>query len=79
MAYTEEQLEAVQHVVERVGANWDGATTETIEAQLREAIGETDVALADGEIHALASAIEANHGTVAAASVLDGPSGPSGS
>ena len=72
MTYTEEQLEAVQHAVERVAANWDGATTETVEDALGKALAESGVDVASSDVHALARAIEANHGNVTASSVLGG-------
>lgn len=68
--YTPEQIEVVQHVVERVGANWDAATEGTVEDALRKALGETDVRLRDGDVVALAEAIEAERGTVAVGDVL---------
>lgn len=70
MTYSSEELEAVQHVVERVGANWDGATTETVEERLRSALSEAGVDLQGADIKALAEAIESRHGTVDASAVL---------
>jgi hypothetical protein len=70
MTYTEEQLEAVQHVVERVAANWDGATTDKVDVELGHAVREAGVELDPEDVYALASAIEANHGTVTVSSVL---------
>lgn len=69
--YSAEQIEAVQHVVERVGANWDAATEGTVEQALRKALGEAGVPLEDDAVVALAEAIEDQRGTVSAAEVLD--------
>ncbi|MEX0428723.1 hypothetical protein AB3X52_13925 [Nocardioides sp. DS6] len=68
--YTAEQIEAVQHVVERVGANWDAATEGTVEEALRAALPEAGVEVDDGDVVALAHAIEEQRGTVSAAEVL---------
>jgi len=70
--YTAEQIEAVQHVVERVGANWDGATEGTVEQALRDALPEAGVELDDRDVVALADAIEEQRGTVSARAVLGG-------
>jgi len=69
--YTAEEIEAVQHVVERVGANWDAATESTVEDALRKALGDAGVEVEDGDVVALANAIEDQRGTVSAAQVLD--------
>jgi len=71
--YNEEQIEAVQHAVERVAANWDGATEGVVEMELRKAVHETQVPLREPEIASLARAIERNEGTVSAGAVLDEP------
>jgi hypothetical protein len=70
MSYTPEELEAVQHVVERVGANWDAATEETVEEHLRKALDEAGLELPDDDIRSLAEAVDAHDGTVSAAAVL---------
>jgi len=72
MAYTDEELEVVQHVVERVGANWDGATTETVEEKLRDALSEAGAHIDQADVTALAAAIESDHGTVDVSSIIDG-------
>lgn len=72
MTYTSEQLEAVQNAVDRVGANWDAATEETVEAKLRQALAGVGVDLPEGDVRAVAEAIDANDGRVEVASVLGG-------
>lgn len=67
---TPEKLEAVQNVVDRVGAYQDGAPEGTVETELRKGLGEAEVALEDQHVAALAEAIEAADGDVDVASVL---------
>lgn len=67
---TPEKLEAVQNVVDRVGAYQDGAPEGTVETELRKGLGEADVTLEDQHVTALAEAIEAADGDVDASSVL---------
>lgn len=67
---TPEKLEAVQNVVDRVGAYQDGAPEGTVETELRKGLGEAEVTLEDQHVAALAEAIEAADGDVDAASVL---------
>lgn len=72
MTYTDEELEAIQHVVERVGANWDGTTTQTVEEKLRHALSQAGADIDQTDVKALAEAIESNHGTVDVSSVIGG-------
>lgn len=72
MTYTDEELEVIQHVVERVGANWDGATIETVEEKLRDALNEADAHVDQTDVKALAAAIESNQGTVDVSSIIGG-------
>ena len=65
-----EQLEAVQIVVDRVGGYQDGATSETVERELRSGLAEAEVELGDRDVAALVEAIESGDGTVDAASTL---------
>lgn len=67
---TPEKLEAVQFVVNRVGAYQDGAPEGTVEKELRKGLDEADLSLDDAQITALADAIEENDGTVDASTVL---------
>lgn len=70
MTYTDEQLRAAQNAVDRVGANWDAATRDTIEARLREALTEAGVDIADNDVRSLAEAINSNEGIVPVDTVL---------
>lgn len=67
---TPEKLEAVQFVVNRVGAYQDGAPEGTVEKELRKGLDEADLSLDDAQVTALADAIEDNDGTVDASTVL---------
>ncbi|MEH3034699.1 MAG: hypothetical protein PGN07_11910 [Aeromicrobium erythreum] len=65
-----EKTEAIQNVVDRVGAYQDGAPEGTVESELRKGLDEAGVSLDDAEVTKLAEAIEAADGDVDAASVL---------
>jgi hypothetical protein len=67
---TDEKLEAVQAVVDRVSSWQDGATEGTVADELRKGATEVGVDLSDDEIARLADAIESEHGAVSAAEVL---------
>ena len=67
---SDEKMEAVQAVVDRVAAYQDGATEGTVENELRSGFAEAGVEMGDEDIEALASAIESEHGSVSAADVL---------
>lgn len=65
-----DKLEAVQFVVNRVGAYQDGAPEGTVEAELRKGLDEAGIELDDAQVTALADAIEQSDGTVDASSIL---------
>lgn len=65
-----EEIEAVQAVVDRVSAYQDGAPEGTVEKELRSGFEEAGVTLDDAEVTRLAEAIDANDGNVSAADVL---------
>ena len=65
-----EELEAIQGVVDRVSSYQDGAPEGTVERELRSGLTEAGVEVSDQELTTLAEAIEAEHGSVDAASVL---------
>jgi hypothetical protein len=67
---TSEKLEAVQNVVDRVGAYQDGAPEGMVEKELRAGLAEAGVGLEDVQLTMLATAIEEGDGTVDVASVL---------
>jgi hypothetical protein len=65
-----EELEAIQAVVDRVTSYQDGATEGTVEKELREGFAEAGVNVTDEDVRTLADAIESEHGAVSAADVL---------
>ena len=64
------RAEALQGVVDRVSSYQDGAPEGTIEAELRRGLEEVGVSLDDGQVAALARALESEHGSVRVADVL---------
>jgi hypothetical protein len=70
--YDANQLEAIQNVVDRVGAYQDGAPEGTVEKELRSGLTEAGVEVADQDVVTLAEAIESADGDVSAAEVLGG-------
>lgn len=65
-----EKLEAIQAVVERVSSYQDGAPEGTVEDELRNGLSEAGVELDNAKIKRLAEAIETEHGSVSAEQVL---------
>ena len=65
-----DRLEAVQNVVDRVTSYQDGATEGTVAEELRRGFAEAGVEVQDDEVTRLADAIETAEGAVDAASVL---------
>lgn len=70
--YTPEVLEAIQIVVDRVGGYQDGAPAGTVARELRNGFSDAELDVSNETVTALASAIEEQHATVDAASVLQG-------
>jgi hypothetical protein len=70
-AHREEELAAIQNVVDRVSSWQDGASQGTVEDELRKGFDEAGVGVADGDVDRLASAIEDEHGAIDAAEVLN--------
>lgn len=70
--YDANQLEAIQNVVDRVGAYQDGAPEGTVETELRSGLTEAGVQVADADVVTLANAIESADGDVDASAVLGG-------
>ncbi|MGJ9422966.1 hypothetical protein [Aeromicrobium sp. CF3.5] len=68
--YDTNQLEAIQAVVDRVGAYQSGAPEGTVDNELRAGFDETGVTIADADVAQLVQAIEAADGDVSAAAVL---------
>ena len=69
---TDEKMEAIQAVVDRVTSWQDGATEGTVETELRKGFSEAGVDVSDDDIAKLADAIEDEHGAIKAAEVLHG-------
>ena len=65
-----DRLEAVQNVVDRVTSYQDGATEGTVAEELRRGFVEAGVEVQDDEVAQLADAIETAQGAIDAASVL---------
>ncbi|MCA1982272.1 hypothetical protein [Nocardioides nematodiphilus] len=70
--YSDEQLEAIQAVVDRVTSWQDGATEGTVVEELRRGLDEVGVQVGDSDVARLADAIEARHGAISAAQILGG-------
>ena len=67
---SDERIEAVQAVVDRVSSYQDGAPEGTVEKELRAGLTEVGVEVSDAEVKQLAEAIESEHGSVSASVVL---------
>ncbi|WP_322938172.1 hypothetical protein [Nocardioides bizhenqiangii] len=67
---TDERMEAIQAVVDRVTSWQDGATEDTVAEELRRGVDEVGVEVSEDEVRQLADAIEDRHGAVSAAEVL---------
>ncbi len=67
---TDERMEAIQAVVDRVTSWQDGATEGTVADELRRGADKVGVDLSESEIQELADAIEDRHASVSAAEVL---------
>ena len=67
---TDEKMETIQAVVDRVTSWQDGATEGTVEHELRDGFAEAGVDVPDGDVRKLADAIQDEHGTVSAQEVL---------
>ena len=65
-----ENLEAVQAVVDRVSSYQESAPEGTVETELRDGLAEAGVSLDDADVKKLVAGIEADSGAVDARSVL---------
>lgn len=65
-----ESIEAVQAVVDRVSSYQESAPEGTVEKELREGLRDAGVELRDDEVGRLVAAIEADQGAVDAQEVL---------
>ncbi len=69
-AYSQDEIETLQVVVDRVSSYQDGAPQGTVERELREGLTEAGVEIRDDDVTRLAAAIEEKHGSVDAGTVL---------
>jgi hypothetical protein len=65
-----EKMEAIQAVVDRVTSWQDGATEATVEEELRKGFDAAGIEVSDEGTRRLADAIESEHGAVSAEAVL---------
>jgi hypothetical protein len=65
-----EKMEAIQAVVDRVTSWQDGATEGTVQAELRSGFEQAGVDVPDDQVKRLADAIESRHGAIDAEQVL---------
>ncbi len=68
--YTDEQIETIQAVVDRVSSWQDGAPEGTVAEELTKGFAEAGIAVPDQDQGRLADAIQDAHGEVKAAEVL---------
>ncbi len=69
-AYSSEELEAIQAVVDRVSSYQDGAPEGTVERELSDGLIEVGLQVSGEDVARLARAIEDEHGSIDAVSVL---------
>ncbi len=69
-AYSSEELEAIQAVVDRVSSYQDGAPEGTVERELVDGLTEVGLQLSGEDVARLARAIEDEHGSIDAVTVL---------
>ena len=67
---SDEKMEAIQAVVDRVTSWQDGAPEGTVEGELRDGFAEAGVDVSDDDVRRLADAIQDEHGAVSAQQVL---------
>ena len=67
---SDDKMEAIQAVVDRVAAYQDGAPEKTVATELRSGLSEAGVDVADDDVEKLAAAIESEHGSISAADIL---------
>ncbi|GAA1725186.1 hypothetical protein [Aeromicrobium alkaliterrae] len=68
--FTDDQLEAIQNVVDRVASYQDGAPSGTVAEELRKGFDEAGVTVEEDQLDRLAQAIDAADGDVTASDVL---------
>ena len=68
--YSKDEIEAVQAVVDRVSSYQDGAPEGTVEKELRDGLSQAGIEINSDDVSRLAAAIEDEHGSVDAGSVI---------
>lgn len=68
--FTDDQLEAIQNVVNHVGGYQDGAPSSTVKEELTRGFDEAGVTVEEDQADRLAQAIDTADGTIDAADVL---------
>ena len=69
-SYSSDELEAIQAVIDRVSSYQDGAPEGTVQQELGDGLTEAGLDLSAEDVTRLAAAIEEEHGSVDASSVL---------
>ena len=69
-AHSSDELEAIQAVVDRITSYQDGAPEGTVERELGDGFAEAGLQVSTEDVARLAAAIEDEHGSVDAGSVL---------
>jgi len=69
-ASNDERMQAVQAVLDRITSYQESAPEGTTDAELREALGETELELSEDDIEKLVRAVETTDGPVEATDVL---------
>ena len=69
-AHSSEELETIQGVVDRVSSYQDGAPEGTVKRELGDGLVQAGLQVSDKDVARLARAIEDEHGSVNAVSVL---------
>ncbi len=68
-----DELEVIQGVLDRVSSYQDGAPEGTVEKELRDGLSEVGVEVGDDDVARLVAAVEAQDGAVSATDVLGAP------
>ncbi len=68
--YTDDQIETIQSVVDRVAGYQDGAPETTVADELRRGFAEAEIEVGSDDVERLATAIDAAAGDVSAADTI---------
>jgi hypothetical protein len=69
-AHSREELEAIQGVVDRITSYQDGAPEGTVARELADGFAQAGLQVSDEDVDRLAAAIEDEHGSVRAGTIL---------